>query len=299
MVTTTFSVQHSMISLVLAVLAMVGDISSWIVGTDIDMRLPYDKYDTLEVGNPLVFHDDGSVECQPDVTFKQASKLFNNTKTKLISNGFNSTPCVVDPLSTFCTTAYKTIPQAVKQCNIVGMQFDYEWNGGVFGTCNVNPTKITNFTLMLNYIQRSVGGNFTVSADVGNCIFQITPWVDAAIFRQNSNLLINTMSYHTPMFCTIDLWKHDAHVITKLWKINASQVRLGFGLFSKNHGNYGSLVDNCSHKTKCHCNGYPYVTDTMAYEIYSFARSQGFRGIFPWAASYDSYNRSILSFIQT
>ena len=213
------------VSLCITTLAAISDISSWIVGHQLDTRIPYFKYDELQVGSPLSFSANGMVTCDPDNTFERARILFKNSKTKLIANGFNTTPCIEDPYGEYCINSYKSIRNAVYECDLEGMQFDYEWNGGILGTCNINQKQVKHFTIMMDMIQRSVGGNFTVSADVGNCIFQVTPWVNADIFKMNPNLLMNTMSYHTPFSCSIKPWIHDAWVFTNIWKVNPQQIR--------------------------------------------------------------------------
>ena len=86
------------------------------------------------------------------------------------------------------------------------------------------------FSQFLDKTQRVLGDNYTVSCDVSVYLLPFTRWVDSDIFNRNSNLFVNTMSYHWPKDCSIFNWKYDAWVIHNEWGIQKSQIK-GIGYF--------------------------------------------------------------------
>jgi len=93
-------------------------------------------------------------------------------------------------------------------------------------------------------------------------------------------------------------------VVSELWGIPKAQVNIGIGFYSYNHtGAPGELpwkyhgeptwhglsklcpdipVDTCE------CHGIPMVSKQECMEVGQLVKEQGFRGVFPWAANYDS-----------
>ena len=285
-------------------LSLSADFSSWIVGNEIN-HSNWKYYDELRIGSFVSINSSGHTQCLPNQQFMDAKHLFMNQKTKIISSAFDPTPCINDPLCNYCQNIYNTLPQTFEDCGgssiISGLEFDYEW-GGTYHTKNHGMA--TNFTLMMNYIQRHLGNDYTVSADVGVNPFE-TPWVDAKIFKQNSKLVINTMSYHTPRDCSIFLWIADANIVTYEWGISPQQTRIGIGFFSVIRDHKGKIVREPLYKdieeicpnqpTRCICNGVSYVSSIMAQKINKFSMEHRYKGLFPWASNYDSITNSIIS----
>jgi len=132
----------------------------------------------------------------------------------------------------------------------------------------------------------------------------LTPWVDKAIFTANKNLFVNTMSYHYPRSCSIGAWKRDGWVTHTVWGIPKAQINLGIGYYSYNitasprkidpivggEPSWNTLSQACPSLSPevCVCQGINFASKAMNREIAAYVKAQGFRGLFPWAANYDS-----------
>ena len=166
-------------------------------------------------------------------------------------------------------------------------------------------------------MQKSMGGDYTVSEDIGVWGFGsaydagdeyplnlLTPWVDVDIIKSNPNLFVNTMSYHWRKDCSIKPWQTDAKVVHDLWGIPKSQINLGVGFYSSNHTGvpgelpwvyhgeptWSSLSKLCPDipEDVCECAGIPFTSKHECMQIGQLVKQEGFRGVFPWAANYDT-----------
>jgi len=230
----------------------------------------------------------------------------------------------------YCQNYLKSLGPAVRSCgpNIAGMEFDHEGDdeSGPFGINSkywgqagiVSKEEATWFTQLMDNMQKSMGGNYTVSEDIGVWGFGgldnkgaefplslLTPWVDAKIIKANPNLFVNTMSYHWPSDCsTIKPWKRDAFVVHELWGIPKSQINIGLGFYSKNHTGvpgelpwhshgeptWTTLSERCPNvpENVCECEGVYFQSKSACKQVGQLVKEEGFRGVFPWAANYDS-----------
>lgn len=119
-----------------------------------------------------------------------------------------------------------------------------------------------------------------------------------------ASVFVNTMSYYWPSDCSISSWKRDAWVATNVWKLSKAQVNIGIGYYSQNHTasprriapviagepTWHTLSERCPSLPPdvCVCEGVNFVSKNMNAEIARFVKDEGFRGLFPWAANYDS-----------
>ena len=225
----------------------------------------------------------------------------------------------------FCQTFLKTLGPAVRSCgpNIAGMEFDREGDHerilniatGQAGI--VSRAEATWFTRLMDSMQKSMGEEYTVSEDIGMWGFGsvtshgdaypfnlLTPWVDAEIIKANPNLFVNTMSYHWRQDCSIKPWQRDATVVNEFWGIPKSQVNLGIGFYSYNHTGipgekpwvyhgeptWSRLSKLCPDipEDVCECQGIPFTSKRECFLIGQLVKQEGFRGVFPWAANYDT-----------
>jgi len=181
----------------------------------------------------------------------------------------------------------------------------------------VSKAEATWFTQLMDSMQKSMGGKYTVSEDIGVWGFGalddagdeypfnlLTPWVDAKIIKANPNLFVNTMSYHWTKDCSVKPWKTDSHVVNKVWGIPRSQINLGIGFYSMNHTGVPHELPWKSHgeptwhhlsqlcpnvpEDVCECHGIYFVSKKECIQIGQLVKEEGFRGVFPWAANYDS-----------
>eukprot|EP00756_Hemistasia_phaeocysticola_P006742 Hpha_TRINITY_DN13980_c0_g1::TRINITY_DN13980_c0_g1_i1::g.35885::m.35885 len=211
--------------------------------------------------------------------------------------------------------------------NIAGMEFDHEGDDekGPFGLPAkywgraglVSKEEAHWFTQLMDDMQKSMGDNYTVSEDIGVWGFGgvvnsgdtyplnlLTPWVDAEIIKKNPQLYVNTMSYHWPTDCSDRPWKRDAYVVNEVWGIPKSQINIGIGFYTRNHTGvpgelpwkfhgeptWETLSKQCPDvpESTCKCDGIYFSSKQECMEVGQLVREEGFRGVFPWAANYDS-----------
>ena len=136
-----------------------------------------------------------------------------------------------------CDRYIETVGPAVRSCGpgVTGVEIDHEGDHTFLGHAGiVSHFEANAYSKILDGMQKSMGGNYTVSADVGawgvaavtgggdTFPFGLTSWVDKDIFAANQNLFVNTMSYYWPESCGIESWKKDAWVTHHLWGIAKS-----------------------------------------------------------------------------
>lgn len=108
------------------------------------------------------------------------------------------------------------------------------------------------------------------------------------------------MSYHYPKDCSILPWIKDLFLIHEIWGIPTSQINIGIGLFSFN-GSTQITWDDVSNEcpdiqpSDCECKGVYFVSKHQHEKIGKWVRDHGYRGVFPWAASYDINHITIIS----
>ena len=298
------------------------DVVGWIVGnniTDLD-RLNWDVYTTVR-GEYIRVDEQGNTHC-PNTTFYNHMHSLAVKHNKTLTLGVNLAkkynciyPDVNSTTRAFCKRYIDSIGPTIRSCgsNIQGISFDYEGH----------PLEKKEYTVFLDKLQKSMGEPYTVGACVGAFGFDglnhgasyplgFLSWVDADIFKKNSNLFVNIMGYHNPMDCSIDPWIKDAFVATEIWGLRKEQVNIGMGYYTtvlKHHNPFKILSENTwSYYSKkcpnveystCICDGIPFVSKKMNEEIGLFVKINGFRGVFPWAANYDSFenNNSLADYI--
>ena len=206
-----------------------------------------------------------------------------------------------------------TIGAASLECGIAGIEFDYECPPTPAGRAGVvTREEATAFTQLMVDI-RAAGdaaiSGFQVSADVGvwgldgawhkgsSYPLMVTPWIDAALLAATPNVFVNTMSYHTPTDCGIELWKVDAFFAHTLWRIPKNRINLGIGYYTFNASSeptWRTLSARCKEipPSQCVCDGVSFASKEMNEEIGALIKSEGYRGAFPWAANYDAFGTS-------
>ena len=121
---------------------------------------------------------------------------------------------------------------------------------------------------------------------------------------------INTMSYHWNKNGDIAAWEKDIFFLTKLWKIDPKRVNIGIPYFSMNRTKDMKIYNEpiwAGLSPKCPninpnlniCDGITFVGKKMNEKLGILIRENGFGGVFPWAANYDSvqYNNSLVKWL--
>jgi GH18 family chitinase len=198
-------------------------------------------------------------------------------------------------------TYWRSIGEAVRACNVDGIEVDYEVVGemGV-----VSPAAATHYTKWLARLRSTIGK--PVSADIsiwgiapGNYVLGVLPWVNVSMLNEGAFDWVNTMSYHWNENGDIWAWKKDVWFLTTVWGIHPSRINLGIPYFSKQWANghliseptWNGLSPHCPHVSPLvnACNGTRFVGKQMNLALGRFVHEQGIGGVFPWELSYDSY----------
>merc|ERR1711939_951375 len=118
-----------------------------------------------------------------------------------ITNARDSFPNAT--VTAFYDNFLRTLGPAVRDCGedvIAGLEFDYEGKNKltIFGPGYFPEWESHGLSMLMDKMQKAVGGNFTVSCDVGVPDIDVSPfggsylvtkpWVDAAIFKANPHL---------------------------------------------------------------------------------------------------------------
>jgi hypothetical protein len=198
-----------------------------------------------------------------------------------------------------------TIGAAVTACGFDGLEFDYEplndCSSSKPNSCIMTPEHATSFTVLLADIKRAMGSGKLVSEDMGvwglgqgSYPLMLEPWINVSMLNAGAIDFINTMSYHHPLDGTIAPWKSDAAWMDR-HGIDRRRVNLGIPYYSFN-GSHGEPIwrtlsklcpDAAPEQHVCH--GVTFCGKDQNHAIGAFVREQGFRGVFPWAANYDSF----------
>lgn len=211
----------------------------------------------------------------------------------------------------------RTIGAAVAECDFDGLEFDYEPLNDCKPTdpraCVMTPAHATAFTVLMADIKVAMGGNKLMSEDVGvwglsqgSYPLLTEPWVNVSMLNAGAIDFINTMSYHHPRDGGIEPWKQDAAWLDR-HGIDRGRVNIGLPYYSFNFTDNAAAPVDPAQKvvneptwatlSKLCPDAGPgqHICDTIAYcgksqneQIGQLVREQGWRGVFPWAANYDS-----------
>ena len=302
------------------------DVVGWYVGdnfTDWPIEsLRWDVYSTIRFGSVRVA-DDGTASSpdSSDASFARMLAMARaHNRTLTLAPGIDAYGCVANATrAAACQRYLDTVGDAVRSIGpgIAGIEFDYECPPTAAGRAGiVSKAEARAFTALLDGVQRALGAGYTASADVGvwgvsqgSYPLGLTPWVDAGLMQANPNLFVNTMSYHAPKSCSVAAWKKDALQMTAQWGLRKEQVNLGIGYFSFNvsglkttgEPTWHSLSERCPNvdEKQCACDKIGFASKSMNFEIAAFVREHGYRGLFPWAANYDSFrhNNSLIAYV--
>jgi len=308
------------------------DVVGWYVGTDESSwpleSLRWDVYSSIRCGY-VQLDPNGTASCPTDAFFKKCLAAAQR-HGKGVTLGPSGDDNALDWWSCYknqtapavqarCDRYVDTLGEAVRSCGpgITGVEFDHEGTPTMLGKWGIVARReATAFSEFMDRMQKSMGGNYTVSEDVGVWGFDeltgrsdtyllnlFTPWIDKDIFKANPNLFINTMSYHNPVSCNIHSWKLDGFVANQIWGIPKKQINLGIGYYSFNvskgfhippkvtgEPTWHTLSQKCPNLAPdvCVCEGIPFASKQMNYDIGALIKAEGYRGAFPWAANYDS-----------
>ena len=233
------------------------DVVGWYVGTNTTAfplaSIRWDIYSTLRLGYVQVDPRTGNASCPTDAFFTQslAAARAHNRSITLGHGESNLEACIYNAstnatLKAFCDRYVETVGPAVRSCGagVAGIEVDHEGDHTTLGKAGiVSAFERTGYSRILDGMQKSMGGDYTVSADLGAWGISgawghgdtypvgLTPWVDKDIFASNKKLFVNTMSYYWPEDCSTWSWKKDGWVTNMLWGIAKDQINIGIGYY--------------------------------------------------------------------
>lgn len=303
---------------ILGLVCALDNVGWHVIGATEPENMPWKYYTHVVVGAPVV-DQFGVATCnKSDTLFPRFVALAKQHGAKLVWRAGippNSTWMVVENNS---WVDYKkqyllSISQAVQDCQVDGIEFDYEGPPTARGQAGIiNDWQATQFTQFLADIKASLGSDKQVSCDMG--VWGITPgsyplmtrpWVNVSMVNAGAIDYINSMSYHYPLIPgDISPWKKDAYILSDVWGISKSRINLGVPYFFMNGTQeplWSELSPRCKnidpHQT--YCAGVHIVSKMEHYLIGKFIKEEGFRGAFPWAANYDSleWNNTLVTWL--
>ena len=296
----------------------------WVGNTDSPSfpleKFPWDIYTHIRIGDPVI-NQNASVFCnKTDHNFHHIVKQAHKHNVKVtwgsgLGNAVHDILC--NPEATQMRNNYiNSIGQASHACNVDGIEVDYEFQDSKYMNWGfVTPEESTHYSHFLSDMKKALGPKKEVSCDVsiwgfapGNYLLGVLPWINATILNRGGFDYINTMSYHWNKQGDLWSWKKDGWFIDT-WGIDRSRVNIGIPYFSKKWDGkqlvsepiWRALSPICPNINPDlnTCNNITFVGKNMNLELGKWIASEGFGGVFPWAANYDSieYNNSLVEWL--
>lgn len=294
---------------------------SWYNGDQAGIsNIPWDKYTHIVAGYPVLFPN-GSVACNHNDTMTQTIVKLAHENNRVVQ--WHSAVDVIKAVFNNSAGEYRdnfvnSLSGAMDECNIDGIEFDFEWNYQFLDKIGIVLPKYANmYTDFLADVKSHIP-NRIVSADIGvwGCCdpadgypLGVLPWVNVTKFNAGAFDFVNAMSYHRPKTLNIERWVEDAFFMEKIWEFNLSKVNLGVPYFSVNSSyfkinseptwaNYSHYCPNMPEEQNT-CNGITFVGKELNYAIGYSAVELGFGGVFPWTINYDSFenNNTLINYL--
>jgi hypothetical protein len=312
-----------LVSLLFLTIARALDLVGWWVPEGIEPpmkpeELSWHLYTHVVVGAPVV-SPQGIAKCNSSDAFAKFIELGKKTNTKIVWRSGVSALLVWQILfnntggSEFRANYLGSIRQAVEQCQVGGIEFDYECPPTTLGAAGiVSDAEATAFTQFLADVKTAMGPPHEISMDMG--VWGVTrgsyplmfrPWVNVSMVAAGVIDYINTMSYHYPYFKDeIFPWEKDAFILHNLWGIPKDRINLGLPYFFHDGvkeplwRHLSPLCPNLGiHEN--HCAGVQIISKMDNFLVGQYIKKGGFRGAFPWAANYDTteYNNTMVEWL--
>ena len=289
-------------------------IVGWFNGKEDDIKnIPWDYYTHIVTGTPILY-DNGTVDCDLNDNITQTIIKSAHQKNKIVQwiDKFTYDENVIfnETYNYKVVNYLNSLPQAMKHCNIDGIEYDMEWGYKLLDKLGIILPYYSNlYTQFLIKVKNAVN-NLLVSIDVGTpgcccngCGYplEFLPWVNVTEFNNGAFDFINIMSYHTSEIGSIDRWKMDRYYYETKWKFNLSKINMAVQYFSMNVTGlkinseivWSKLSKSCPNIDPeiNICNDLLFVGKNMNYELGKYAK-QYFGGAFPWTINYDSFENN-------
>jgi len=277
----------------------------WYLGYPPLNKIPWAMYTHIRTGDPLVMPN-GTAICNNS---KSMNLLIHEAHRHnvLVQWGLGLQDVWEWPHinKTLLTNYLQSIGNAVRACEIDGIEVDYEYQDKITPLGIVTPAASEHYSQFLVNVKKAMGPDKIISADIsiwgiaaGNYILGFLPWINASLVNSGQIDFINTMSYHWNHNGDIFAWKKDYFFLTTLWGFDPSRINLGLPYYSR--------LDNGSEPTWAHlshlcpniaytfnvCNDIIFIGKKMNYDIGVFIKDKNLGGAFPWALSYDAIDNN-------
>ncbi|MDC0142083.1 glycoside hydrolase family 18 protein [bacterium] len=296
------------------------NVSSWWVGDIHNPTFPISKlnwkmYTHLHYSGPMYNTTTGEVYCnKTDHDFHHFVHLAHTHNVRVMW-GAGETPMtnLIWEMNDLKINFFKTIGKAMRDCNVDGIEIDYEYSiiaKKQLGIVSFNQSN--HYSHFLAELKTAVGKDKLVAADISiegigkaNWILGFLPWINTTMLNRGDFDYVNTMSYHWSRFGSLWAWKKDMFFID-LWGIDRKRVNIGIPYYSDcpwtHKGGLWKTLSKICPKIDISenvCDSTVFVGKQMNYEIGQLIRENGFRGAFPWAANYDSvhFNNSLIKWL--
>lgn len=280
-------------------------------------NINYTVYTHIVTGSPKIMPD-GTAVC--DTSDELTQSIVNDAHqagrlvqwraafdVPLIFNNTNSSQYMVKKY-------LGSIGTAMNNCNIDGIEFDFEWGSTKWNLGLIPEKEVDIYTDFLTDVKNSVG-DLLVSADIGTWglfpngwVIGFLPWLNVTKFNNGPIDFVNVMSYHWNRDGSIYEWEKDVAILRDVWGYDMAKVNLAIPYFSMNYSGFkihseplwSTLSKSCPNAkpSQTVCDEIVYVSKDMNYRIGKLAVENKFRGLFPWALNYDSYEENNNTLVQ-
>lgn len=172
-------------------------------------NIPWDKYTHIVTGFPVQFPN-GSIACNHNDTITQTIVELAHENNRVVQwcNSVDVIQAVFNnSAGEYRDNFLNSLLGAMDDCNIDGIEFDFEWNYRFLDTIGIVLPKYANmYTDFLADVKSQIP-NRIVSADIGmwGCCdptdsypLGVLPWLNVTKFNNGAFDFVNSMSYHHP-----------------------------------------------------------------------------------------------------
>ena len=304
-------------------------ISTWIIqnsgcGTKMNSStFPYQYYSDIVIETGVIVMENGTTRCDTSDAF--LAEYVTSTRPRGIKliwrdgMGASNLHNVIfnSPWATYRANYLNSINATMIACgllddNLSGIIIDEEPTDFA-NTGYVTVEEANTYSQFVVDLRAAIGPRRTLSVVMG--VFGVTLgsypgmvrlWVNSSVINSPVIDYLDLMSYHWITAGTILPWIKDVGLFLSNWDVDPSKIHLGIPYYNNN----GTIITgihnqplNCNLLEECPnispssytCDNINIVSKQQNYMIGQLARNAGLKGLFLWAANYDTllYNNTM------